>query len=230
MVTSRRTEVLKLGGVEVEMTRKSVKTVRLRVTPPHGRVAVSVPHGYPTSEVERFVASRLAWIREAQATVVAAVPVPSPLVDGGRAPLWGEWLPLTVAGGTRARAILVDGTIRLTSPPGEEQRALDLLYRRELSSAVESLRSQHEAVVGRQAAGFRFRRMTSRWGSCNRATGMISLNVALAERPPSALEYVLVHELVHLRERGHGEGFKAWMSLVLPGWRTQQKQLRGERP
>ena len=219
-----------MGDIEVEVTRKSVKNLRLRVTPPDGRVAVSVPLGHSPADVRRFVESRLGWIRRAQATVTSAVPVRPPLVDGGRARLWGEWIPLTVAEGSRARAVLADGTITLTSPPGEEQRVLDLLYRRELAAAVSSLRPRHEAVVGREAAGFRFTRMSSRWGSCNPSTGRINLNLGLAERPIEALEYVLVHELVHLRERGHGDGFKAWMNLVLPGWRTQQKLLQKERP
>ena len=84
-----------------------------------------------------------------------------------------------------------------------------------------------ESVLGVKAGTLVFRNMTSRWGSCQPATGRICLNVRLALFPPECLEYVVVHELCHLRERGHGPEFWALVESCLPDYRRARRKLRG---
>ena len=83
-----------------------------------------------------------------------------------------------------------------------------------------------EPIMGVRAGRLAYRNMTSRWGSCQPATGRICINVRLALYPPECLEYVVVHELCHLRERGHGQRFKDLMDTYMPDWRERRAKLR----
>ena len=222
------TAVLRLDGRLMEVSYKPIKNLRLRVLPPDGRLAVSAPLGVPLERIEDFVVANRAWIARSQTTVRMAAPAQEPLTDGGRARLWGRWHEVSVAGGSKASARLDGGVLRLVGEDdAARRRALDGLYRRELALALEPLLDRWCARVGRSPSSVRWRRMTSRWGTCNTRTAVVTLNVALAELEPWALEYVLVHELVHLHERGHGAGFTRWMDALLPEWRVRRRALRG---
>ncbi|WP_139650836.1 M48 family metallopeptidase [Raoultibacter phocaeensis] len=102
-----------------------------------------------------------------------------------------------------------------------------LAWRAAVKAAVPSLVATWEPVMGVRAGKLAYRNMTSRWGSCNPKTGRICINVQLAKYPPECLEYVVVHELCHLLERGHGPRFKALMDAYLPDWRERRAKLRG---
>lgn len=220
--------LLRTSGVEVHVTRKRMRNLRLRVDPRDASVQLSAPHHVAESEIEAFVQSNLEWIAQAQSR--ARMNVPERLVTGGRARLWGQWRELVVTDGPWATAHVEDGRIHITRPAGNEEaagRALTALYRRELLPAVEHYLDVHSPYVGRRPSNIRLARMRSRWGSCNHVTGRMSFNVALAERPQTELEYVVVHELGHLLEANHGPEFKRHLSAMLPDWRARDAGLKG---
>lgn len=99
-------------------------------------------------------------------------------------------------------------------------------WRRVVEACVPPLVAAWEPIVGVKAGKLAYRNMTSRWGSCQPATGRICINVRLALYPPECLEYVVVHELCHLRERGHGQRFKDMLDTYMPDWRTRRDKLR----
>ncbi len=99
-------------------------------------------------------------------------------------------------------------------------------WRAVVEACVPALVEAWEPVMGVKAGKLAYRNMTSRWGSCQPATGRICINVRLALYPPECLEYVVVHELCHLLERGHGPRFKAFMDAFMPDWRTRRAKLR----
>lgn len=99
-------------------------------------------------------------------------------------------------------------------------------WRAAVETAVPKLVAAWEPVMGVRAGTIAYRSMSSRWGSCNPKTGRICINVQLANYPPECLEYVVVHELCHLLERGHGSRFKALMDSFLPDWRARRARLR----
>ncbi|HMR48586.1 MAG TPA: SprT family zinc-dependent metalloprotease [Arachnia sp.] len=215
-----------LDGVAVNVTPKQVKHLRLRVVPPHGDVRVSAPLSVSRDEVRGFVRERRPWLLRARRDVVARSGRRAlPLAAGGLVSLWGQPYPAVVTVGARESARLVAGEIRIVATePARAEVVLDRLYRQELEAAIEPLRARWEDAVGRSAETVRFRRMKTRWGSCNPVRRSITLNLALAQFAPEYLEYVLIHELVHLWERGHGEAFRGRMQALLPRWRI----LRGE--
>ncbi|GAA4906649.1 SprT family zinc-dependent metalloprotease [Tessaracoccus lubricantis] len=224
-----RTELLQVGGVRAEVTYKPIKSLRMRVTPPDGVVKISVPLGLPPGTVEEFVRSHEQWLLKARQQVRLAHPPEEPLADGGRARLWGRWHEVRVEDAPRAGGRL-DGDLLVLSGPDEaaRRRGLENLHRRELQAVVPGLFAAWEPLVGRRHASLRLRRMTSRWGTCNTRTAAITINTALAERPQTALEYVVVHELMHLVERGHGPRFVAGMDELMPDWRQRRAALRGQ--
>ena len=99
-------------------------------------------------------------------------------------------------------------------------------WRAVVEACVPPLVAAWEPIIGVRAGKLAYRNMTSRWGSCQPATGRICINVRLALYPPECLEYVVVHELCHLRERGHGPRFKALMDAYMPDWRARRDKLR----
>lgn len=222
-------DVLRMEGYDAHVTYKAVKLLRVRVKPPDGTVVVSAPLATPDLIIERFLVEHHGWILKTQTAVRLRSPRPEPLVTGGRVRLWGVWHEVVVTTAGRATARMVDGRVHVEGPEDDAaagRRAMEALYRRQMTPAVEQLLQQWEPRVGRRSAGTKLRRMTSQWGSCNTGTAVITFNTALARFPPEALEYVLVHELVHLLERGHGPAFKAHMGRLLPDWPARRKLLR----
>lgn len=226
---SRDSEWLEMDGYDALVTYKDVRHVRLRIVPPDGEVAVSAPVLTPDHVITNFLRAKHAWILRHRAAVRLRVVDSDFWVTGGRARLWGTWRDVVVDDADRATAREREGRIHIQRPDGDEEaarRAMEALYRREMEPALEQLLRQWEPRVGRSASGTRLRRMTSRWGSCNTVTARITFNTALAKFPPEALEFVVVHELVHLLERGHGPAFKAIMGELLPDWSARRQLLR----
>lgn len=179
-------QLVSIGGLEIWLTRKSIKSMHLRVKPPDGRIEVSAPLRLPMRTIERFVLEKQGWI-EAQQRAIAA----SPRVEAAQA-----------------------------SPEEVAQ------WKAVVAACVPPLIEAWEPILGVKAGKIAYRNMTSRWGSCQPATGRICINVRLALYPPECLEYVVVHELCHLLERGHGPRFHALMDAVMPDWKARRAKLR----
>jgi predicted metal-dependent hydrolase len=225
-----------LEDVEIEVSLKRVKNLRLVVSPPDGRVRISAPKRMAIETVRSFALAKLEWIRRQQAKMRSR---PSDerrdYVDGELHPIWGAERVLAVAErGRRARVTLDAGRILLQTPPGagREKRlgALESWYRAEVGRALPPLLALWQERIGVSVARIFVRRMKTRWGSCTPRTKTIRFNSELAKRPPSALEYIVVHELVHLLEPGHGPRFVALMDRFLPDWRAERRALHRMAP
>ncbi len=224
---------MSVEGIDVEVSRKQMKHLRLRLDGPDGDVKLSAPHGVPRRELEAFVVAKLEWIR-AHRSRLAEVPLvtPASFVSGELHLLWGEDHRLVVSEARRAHVDLVDGRLEMRIDAGADVaarvRALERFYRRQLGSAIPQLVNEWEPIIGVEVAEWRVRKMKTRWGTCNIGARRIWLNLELAKRRPELLEYVVVHEMVHLRERLHGERFQALMTEVLPDWRALRAELNSD--
>jgi len=234
-------ELRMVEGLEVELVRKRVRNLHLSVHPPDGRVRISAPLRTSDRSIARFVRENLAWVARHQERIAeeerraAAVPRPRVLRgEGGE--VWsrfGQALRLTVVEGSGRIDVRVAPERRLVltvpSGTGAEARlaALERWQRRELRTAA-SVMIEHWAArleVSPQFLGIR--RMRTRWGTCVPQRGRIWLSLALASREPAQVEYVVVHELVHLLEGSHGPRFVALMDRYLPDWRSRKAALDG---
>jgi predicted metal-dependent hydrolase len=128
----------------------------------------------------------------------------------------------------------VDGLLVMHIAPGATRETrialLDEWYRRQLRDRIPMLITAWEPVMGVSVAEWGVKRMRTRWGSCNPRARRIWLSLELARRPIACLEYVVVHEMVHLLERGHNRRFYAFMDQFLPDWRSARAELRSSPP
>lgn len=223
--------VFQLDGIEIEALRKDVKHVRISVHPPDGRVRVSVPLHVRDSDLRQMLVARLPWILGKRAEVVAREPQERhEYVPGEQHLFRGERYLLQVTERARADVRLGDGIIEIHVPRGasREQReaVLERWYRARLAERAAALCAEWEPRLGVRAAEVRIRRMKTRWGSCNPRARRVWLNLELIKRHDACLEYVLVHELVHLLEASHGPRFKALMDGFMPRWRAYRQALK----
>ena len=108
----------------------------------------------------------------------------------------------------------------------KREAVLHRWYRQRLSEQIPLLIVKWEPVVGVEVADWAIRKMKTRWGSCNPDAQRIWLNLELAKKPSTCLEYILVHEMVHLLERHHNDEFRAYMDRLLPQWRLCRDELK----
>ena len=224
-------DVLELGELHAEVTRKAIKHVHLSVLPPAGKVRVAAPQGMPLDTIRLFVIAKLAWIRSQQRKLQSQDrESPREFLNKESHYLWGKRYLLEISFADAAPAVSVTPRkLQLQVRPGADQarceEVLDSWYRQQVREAVPALLAKWEPLLQVKASRVFVQRMKTKWGSCTRGAGYIRLNTDLAKKPPECLEYIVVHELVHLLEPTHNERFAALMDLYLPHWQHLRKQL-----
>ena len=231
------TEIV-LGDITVEVVRKRVKNINLTVQPPLGRVRISAPKRASLETIRAFAISKLDWIRKHQARMreqarQAPPAKPRPQLEyADREPhaVWGKPYLLAVSERDGQPSVELDqNRLLLQVRPRTEREGrravLEAWYRAQVQAAVPPLLERWEPRLGVKLERFQVRRMKTRWGSCTPAKRTIRLNTELGTREPELLEYIVVHELVHLLEASHNARFYALMDLHMPGWKAYRKEL-----
>lgn len=223
--------IVDIGSISVQLNRKAIKNLHISVLPPDGRVRVSAPNAMTDNAIRRAVVSRIPWIRQQQAQFVSQ-PRQSQreMVSGECHYLWGKAYRLQViecSGKTEVRVIRkrICVSVPADSSIETKARAINEFYRVELKRRVAELILTWQQRLNVKLSAWVVRKMKTKWGSCNTDTKRILLNLELAKKPPECLEYILVHELVHLIERRHNERFKNYMDRLLPDWRERRDLL-----
>lgn len=218
--------------MRVDVVRKDIKNLHLAVYPPGGRVRVAAPEHLDDEAVRLAVVSRLGWIRRKQEDYVAQERQSArEMVTGESHYVQGRRYRLDVVDvAGRPSVALRDGhtlqlRVRGGASPTERDQLLQRWYRRLLRSQVEDLLAKWEPTIGVEVADWGIRKMKTRWGTCNSEARRIWINLELAKKSPSCLEYIVVHELVHLIERRHNERFRELMDRHLPQWRLYREEL-----
>lgn len=223
---------IEVAGIQIEVVRKAIKHLHVAVYPPDGRVRLAAPL-WVKDEVIRFaVLERLAWIRRHQEKF-ADQPRQSEreMVNGETHWFQGRKYRLEVREASGREVVVLGGlaTMELAAKAGSEAghrlEVLDRWYRKQLKLELAPLIVKWELVLGVKAASWGIRKMKTRWGSCNPRTKQLWFNLELAKKPSECLEYVVVHELVHLLEKHHDAHFRALMSQFLPQWPRIRDEL-----
>ena len=223
-------------SLEVELVRKNIKHLHLRVVPPSGQVKVSAPHSMKLKTIRSFVDSKLEWIEKKQKNLRSAVDEsPVEYIDGERHYFDGKPCLLQILESeSKQKASLLDSNldglrILLEVRPGstveEKQSVLDSWYRQELEGKLARLLTCWEERMNVSVRKLSIRRMKTRWGSCTPGSRSIRINLDLIKKPPQCLEYILVHELAHLIEPSHNSRFYSIMDRYLPHWRLLREEL-----
>lgn len=222
---------LRIGELTLNLQRKAIKNLHISVLPPDGKVRVSAPQQMSDTAIRMAVISRIPWIRKQQKSF-ASQPRQSEreMVSGECHYLWGRRYRLDVVERTGKHEIrLGRGRMHLYISPEttllNKTLVLNTYYRDVLKARIDELLPYWQNKTGVLATDWGVKKMKTRWGSCNTQARRIWLNLELAKKPPECLEYILVHELVHLLERKHNERFKACMDNLLPDWRERRDLL-----
>ena len=203
--------------------------MHLYVKPP-GCVLVSAPLGVSDEVIAQFVHAKIHWIRKHMARFDGQ-PRPSErrYVSGEILCVWGKRYCLQTEYGTRNALVLLDDiallTVREESTVEQRNRFVREWYRELLKTEVAWLLPKWEKITELKASGWQSKYMTTRWGTCNVKTRKIWLSLQLAKTPPDCLEYVILHELIHLVERKHDARFAALMDRYMPAWRERKTML-----
>lgn len=224
-------DVLDLGDLRAEVTRKAIKHVHLSVLPPAGKVRVAAPKGMALDTIRLFVISKLGWIRAQQRKLQSQErETPREFLNKESHYLWGKRYLLEITFANAAPSVsLTPRKLHIHVRPGADQarceEVLEGWYRQQVREAVSALLEKWEPLLKVRATRVFVQRMRTKWGSCTQSLGYIRLNTDLAKKPPECLEYIVVHELVHLLERTHNERFTALMDLHLPQWQLLRRRL-----
>lgn len=223
-------EQLKLGDITVEVEMKDIKNVHLSVYPPAGRVRIAAPLRMNMDTIRIYTISKLGWIKKQQQKFIAQVrEAPREYLEKESHYYLGKRYQLKVIEHDAAPLVKVKHTtielhIRSNTDLSKKQAVMDRWYRNELKQLVEPLIKKWEQTMGVQLTEFAIKKMKTKWGTCNIEAKRIWLNLELAKKPFHCIEYIIVHELVHLRERNHNDRFVAFLDRYLPDW----KQLKDE--
>jgi predicted metal-dependent hydrolase len=220
-----------VGDIPVDIRFKAIKNLHLAVYPPDGRVRVAAPWHLDDDAVRLAVVKRLTWVRRQQRELRAAQRISErEMTTGESHHVWGRRLRLKVVeDGKRAQVAINGSHLVITVPPGtpaaERANVLGRWERRQLRERIPALLVDWEPVIGVTAGGWGIRRMKTKWGSYSATTGRVWVNSELAKKSPRCLEYIVVHELIHVVERGHGAAFVELMDRHLPDWRNRHHEL-----
>lgn len=224
-------EVIKLGGISITVTRKEIKNVHLSVHPPNGRVTMSAPKETRPEVARAYAISKISWIREQQEKLRRqARETPREFVERESHYLWGRRYLMTVIEQDSKPCVTLDHKrITLSVRPGSDhaKRAsiIHEWHKSLLHEFVPPLIAKWEQKLGVQVVAYFLQRMKTKWGSCNHNAGHIRLNTELVKKPKDLVEYVVVHEMIHLIEPTHSDRFVSILTDCYPSWREARAEL-----
>ncbi|GAB7025253.1 M48 family metallopeptidase [Geotalea toluenoxydans] len=225
------TTQIRLGEIAIDVVKKDIKNIHLSVYPPAGRVCISVPQRMDLDTIRVFAISKLGWIKKQQQKLQEQErEFPREYLDRESHYVWGKrYLLKIVEKGAVPYVTLKHNkmVLRIRPDMSAEQKQIVLAewYREKLKEAVPPLINKWEPLIGVKVHKFFVQRMKTKWGSCNSQARNIRLNTELAKKPPACLEYVLVHEMVHLLEPTHNSRFITLMDQFMASWRNHREEL-----
>lgn len=222
---------IQLGEITAAVVLKDIKNVHLSVYPPNGHVRIAAPARMTLDNIRAYAVTRLDWIKAQQMKLRMQERVsPRDYVSGESHFVWGKRYLLRVCEvdgpphiELKARRMLLYARPGLVSRRRED--IVEAWLRAQLRAAVPGLIAKWEPRLGVTVAAFHIQRMKTKWGSCSPERAAIRLNTELAKKPIECLEYIVVHEMVHLLERSHSDRFVSLMSQHIPKWKSLREDL-----
>jgi predicted metal-dependent hydrolase len=220
-----------LGDIAVDVILKDIKHVHLSVHPPTGRVRISAPRRMSTDTIRVFAISKLDWIKKHRTRLRAQErETPREYLDRESHYVWGQRYLLKVATSDESPSIeLAHGEMLLRVRPrtnrARKRALVEAWYRERLKESAAVLFAHWQPLMGVSVKWLFVRRMKTKWGSCNCRARTIRLNTELVKKPSECLEYVVVHELVHLLEPTHNARFVSLMDRFMPQWQFHRDVL-----
>ncbi len=225
---------LTLSGISIEVTRKRIKNLYLRVYPSEGRVALNCPWHTSPGKVRKFAEERLPWIKKhLQNGAVRKGKQEPAYVTGEKHPVWGEMRELKIIRSKKPQSVFLNGAgvivmlVKNGATAARRKKLMQEWHRAQLKQEIPKLIKKWEPVMNVSVNEFGVKKMKTRWGTCNIRDRRIWLNLELAKKDPGCLEFIVVHEMAHLLEKHHSPRFYRLMDKFLPDWREREWLLNG---
>ncbi len=220
----------KLGDINVDVVLKDIRNVHLSIYPPAGRVRISAPSRMSLDTIRAFAISKLPWIRQQQKKLREQErETPREYLERESHYVWGKRYLLKIVEEDTVPRVELRRKLILRVRPGTSEKTrhsiVEQWYREQVRAAVPALIAEWEPKIGVRVQRVFVQRMKTKWGSANPRKASIRLNTDLAKKPRECLEYIVVHEMVHLLESTHNTRFLALMDRLVPLWRTCREQL-----
>ena len=222
---------IELGDIEIAVEKKDIKNIHLSVYPPNGKVKISAPERMDLDTIRVFAINKLKWIKKQQEIFrnQDREPPREYLTKESHYFQGKRYLLKVIETDAPPKVILKYSTIDLyIRPATNTEKRKEILaewYRTELKKVVPRMIEEWEQKIGVKANDFGIKKMRTKWGTCNPEAKRIWLNLELAKKPLECLEYIVVHELVHLLERSHNQTFVKYMDKFMPKWRFYRDEL-----
>lgn len=225
-------EEISVGDIKIEVHRKDIKNIHLAVYPPSGRVRIATPFATDNDTLRLFAIAKLGWIKRNQRDFKSQERL-SPRVYKERESHYflGHRYLLKIVVENKPPKVTIKNKryLELRIRPGTDtekrHQILTEWYRKELKKIIPALISKWEEILRVKVESWQVKRMKTKWGSCNIEKRRIWLNLELAKKPIRSIEYIVVHEMVHLLERHHNERFQYYLDTHLPNWKQLKKEL-----
>jgi len=218
-------------NIDIQVEKKHIKNMYMRIVRPDGKVKITAPFLISDEQIRIFAVSKISWIKKRRKILEEKNrKTERHYVTGETFPLLGKPYTLSVRHGPVNKAFIQGPNIvlqvRNNTDTRRKAKIIEEWYRGILKIAVSSVSEKWEKIIGVKANEWKIQNMRTKWGTCNIAARRIVLNLQLAKKPPECLEYVIIHELVHLLEKSHNTKFKNYMDKYCPNWRSIRKNLR----
>lgn len=220
-----------LGNINIDVEQKDIKNIHLSVYPPDGRVRIAAPVKMDLDTIRVFAISKLDWIKKQRESLQGQErETPREYINQESHYFLGKRYLLKVKEHNAAPNVEIDHKyihlhIRPNTSPEKRKEIVEEWYRAQLKRIVPKLIAKWEKKIGVESNEFGIKKMRTKWGTCNTEAKRIWLNLELAKKPKDCLEYIIVHELVHLLERSHNARFVLFMDKFMPKWRFHRDEL-----
>ncbi|MCE2506299.1 MAG: M48 family metallopeptidase [Nitrosopumilaceae archaeon] len=223
---------IKVSNLSVETIRRDIRNIHLGVYPPNGKIRMAVPLKTKDETIRLFIISKIPWIKKQQ-RFFAKQPrqTPRKYVTGETHYVFGKAYRLNVIKSNEPSKILIkkkthiDLHVKKSSTILQRRKLFEKFYRKELEIILSKSIKKWEKKVGVKAKEVRMRKMKTKWGTCNNKEKRIWLNLELAKKPFHCIDYVIVHELVHLKETKHNARFMKLLESAYPRWQEHKDEL-----
>lgn len=225
-------ETLSISNLTIDIVRKDIKNMHLAVYPPNGRIRLSAPENADSEMMRLFAISKIGWIKKHIKNFEAQPrETPREYIAGESHYFQGKRYMLQVVERKGFNKVELKGTkniilyVRPNISKEDKAHVLKEWYRAEMKKQIPDLISKWESIIGVKTNDWAIKQMRTKWGTCNIEAKRIWLNLELSKKPIICLEYIIVHELVHLLERNHNDKFVSYMNQFMPKWRMYKAEL-----
>ena len=220
-----------ISGIPIDIHKKNIKNMHLQIKPPNGQVVISAPLSMDDKAIEVYARTNLGWIKK-QIEKFQQQPrsAKRQYVSGETMYIWGKQYYLSFVPDSRKNSFKIQGnsivlSMRKNSTVKQREKYIREQYRRLLKGEIEKILPKWEQITGLHCESWQIKYMITRWGTCNTEKKKLWFNLQLAQKPVECLEYVILHELIHLKERTHNSIFIAYMDMYMKNWREIRKEL-----